>query len=845
MKTKLFLYVFLALALVMSVSAVGSVNIVAANLSVSGAPGAINSTQYFDVQNTGGSLLNNIIINATGLTGATGTIPSSSMEFVPPTLNLAAGGTSPVALIWHVPSSQRAGTYTGTAFAVYNTTNQDSISVIATVSAVPSYSAVSTSPSIVQGSSGTLTVNVTNTGNMDLMGINYRITDPFTSGGNTLDVTSAPVGSINVPYGSSNTFNIAFNPPALQAAGTYSGIVNLTYDTTLITLPLTVTVVPINKQLTGSATNGGVTILRASSTVLGRTAGVLTLNNTGNAALTGVTISATDLTGPGMISAAALSVSENGFSMALGAGKTTYITPNGVPGSAASGTYTGTLQISYGGVSTLSVPFSLVVSDAVASIAMSDVIYAQSDRNVNVSTTVTVTNNGAFQLNGITLTATAPNTWITGVVPASLPVGGSFAVNIMSTVPEDAGGGLYKIGTLAFRSLEHNKTVDIKTNARTMLEFDSVKVSIDGASWDNVNSGGTADDDARPGSTFGVKVKIENLFTDDTENDMSDVEVTAVFKNAGEDGDDIEGDSETFDIDAGDKSEEIELEFDDDVIDWDADAGKLVMELWAEGEDEEGSTHKAFFNFTINVKRESKSDFIITRLDAPSSAVCGRPFTLYVDGRSVGEDSDNEVILKITSSELGLNQEKRFEMGAYDGDDCDALDGDDDCINFNYQASVGVPSALAGEYRITAKVYRDNGGDVTDEKDVTVNVQCSGIPSDSSSSDDDDDDDWTGSTSGSTGSTTGTTGTTSRPSASTTPSTTTSSVDVMYGGSTGASYSRGVTATMPTRMTDTTKKSGFTDSEGYLALLSILSVLAIIGIVVLLVWAFSKPVQKQ
>jgi hypothetical protein len=738
--------------------------------------------------------------------------------------------------------SQRAGTYTGTAFAVYNITNQDSMSLVATVSPAPSYSATSTSPSIVQGTSGTLTVNVTNTGNVDLAGLSYRVTDPFTSGGDVLDVTSSNVGTITVTYGSSNTFNVAFSPSLSQAAGTYSGSVNLTYGTNTLIVPLTVTVSPINRQLTGSATSAGVAILRSAATVLTRTAGDLTLTNTGNTALTGVTISATDLTGPGTISAPALTVSDNGFTMAVGASKTVHVTPNGVPGSAASGTYTGTLQINYGGTSTLSVPFSVVVSDAVASITLAEVVYPASARETNVSTTVTIANNGAFQLNAVSLTTSAPNTWISGAVPGVLPVGGSFTVTLMSTVPEDADSGLHKIGTLTFGSAEYNKSVDIKTNAESMLEFDSVKVSIDDGSWDNVNNGDTADDDARPGSTFGVKVKLENLFSDDTDNELSDVELTAIFNAAGEDGDDIEGDSETFDIDAGDKSEEIELEFDDDVIDWDVDAGKLSMEITASGEDENNAIHTARFNLSINVEREKKSDFIITRLDAPTSAVCGRSFTLYVDGKSIGEDSDDEVILKITSSDLGLNQEEKFEMGAYDGEECDALDGDEDCIDFNYQTSVDVPSALSGEYTITAKVYRDNGGDVTDEEDVEINVQCSNP---TSSQQDDYDYEETDTTTGtSTGTTTGNAGTTSTTKQTTTPSATKASVEVMYGGTTTVPSTRGVTATMPTRITDTTKKAGFTESEGYLALLSVLSVLAIIGIIVLLVWAFSKPAKE-
>ena len=77
-------------------------------------------------------------------------------------------------------------------------------------------------------------------------------------------------------------------------------------------------------------------------------------------------------------------------------------------------------------------------------------------------------------------------------------------------------------------------------------------------------------------------------------------------------------------------------------------------------------------------------------------------------------------------------------------------------------------------------------------------------------------------------------------------STTTSSVEVLYSGGTSPSTSpRGVMATSPTMIKDlTAKKGSFTDSDAYLALLSIISVLVIIAVIVLLIFAFTRPVDK-
>jgi uncharacterized membrane protein len=725
MKNKLFLYIILALALVFSASAIGNVNIIESTASVSGNPGAINSTEYITVQNTGGSDLNNIAVSSTDLASGSETIASTAIEFVPASVNLGPGNSTEVAIILTIPSNQKAGTYVGSMSAEHNASHKDYASLVATVNSVPGYTASADSPTIAKGLSGQITVTVTNTGNTDISGLSYSVSNPFTSGAETLSISSSAAGTRSVPYGSDNTLTISFNPPSNQVSGTYAGSVDLSHSGIDITVPLTVT-----------------------------------------------------------------------------------------------------------------------VRDPLYSVSLGDVVYPESRRDTNVTKNVTITNNGDYALTGITLTDSDTETWISGAVPPALAAGSSFTVILTSTVPEDADSGSDKVGTLDFKSNQLNKSVDIMTNARSMLEFDSVKVSIDDGSWDSLNDGGTADDEARPGDTFAVKVKLENLYDDnDDDIDMENIEINAVFHNAGEGGDDIEGDIEFDDVKAGDRSDEEEIDFDDDVIDWEADAGKLLVELFAEAEDDNNAMHEAYFSFYIDVERENKAEFIFTRLDAPAEVACGRSFTLYVDGRSIGEKSDNEVVMKLDSNALGLNIREEFEMGAYDDEECDALDRDeDDCIEFTYRTTVDVSESLAsGTYTIIGKMYRDDGNKQTDEETLDVRVDCS-EPSSSSTS-------GTSGTSGTSSSTSGgttatTTPTTTTPTTPTTqPGATTSTVEVFYGAGEATPSPKGVVATMPTMITDTTREAGFTESVGYLALLSILSILAIAAIIVLLIYAFTKPAE--
>jgi uncharacterized membrane protein len=719
MAKKMFLYLILALALAFGVSAVGNVNIVEGSVSIIDNPGAINGTQHITVNNTGTFTLSNIAMNSTTLTSGVNTIPGTAVTFVLNPVSLNAGESAAVAVIATIPSTQRAGTYTGTITASHNSSHQDTASLTVSVNEAHSCAATATSPTIAKGMSGEIAVNVTNTGNADIPDLGYTVSSVFTSTAGNITYSSLTPHPFPISYGSSNTVRIGFSPPASQASGVYSGQIAMSYSGCNLTLPLTFT-----------------------------------------------------------------------------------------------------------------------VRDPVYSISMPDIIYPSSGRNVNVTQTATVTNNGDYALTGITLNTTAPNTWVTTPVPGSLAAGASFTVTLISTVPEDADSGTRQIGTLAFTSSHLNSSSAIKTNAVSKLAFDSVKVSLEDGSWKSVNNGSTFGDDAKPGDTFAVKVKLENLFTDDEDIDM-DADVTALFKGAGEDGEDIDGDSDSVDIDAGEKSSEIEIDFDEDTIDWEASAGKLVMELTAVGNDDNGATHTATYNFSIELKRETDSEILFTRFDGPSTARCGSSFTLYAEGRSVGEDSEDEAVLKIINDNLGINVEEKFPIGTYDDDDdCNSMDDEDesDCREFEYSRTIQVPAGMApGTYTIEGKLYTRDGDEQTDEETIEVDVECS-----SSASTAEEEETQTTST---TGTTTTTTQRPATPAATTTPpaqGATTSSVEVMYGGG-RTSAARGIAATMPTRITDTTREKGFTDSNGYVALLSVLSVLLIIGIIVLLVYAFSRP----
>ena len=846
MANKLILYVLLALALVLSVSAVGNVDILESSVAFSVSPGSANGTAI-NVRNLGAVTLSNVLINVTNLATDSDfppvqVISSGSIMILSSPVSIGPGLTSQVALsLMNVGATQKAGNYFGTVTAFYNDTNKDTVPLVVTILPDPHFTAAATSPSVIQGNTGFVTVNITNTGNSNINGISYSLS-ALSYSSSTLDTASSKTGTIGVAYGSSGALTFQYNVLSTQASGTYVGTLNLTLNGTTTTVPISVNVVTANKHVSYSnVTNPRIVVNRYLSSVISMTQGSFNLVNDGNVALSGITLATSNFVGASAnISGSAIAVNKNGFSLAVNEQTPITLSPLGIPASTPSGTYTGSILVTYASL-TVTLPVSIVVSDAVASISMPDVTYSSSTSNTNVSQQVTISNNGDFALNTVTLSTDTSSTVITGAVPSVLNTGASFTVTLTTLIPKSVDTGVRKVGNLIFRSNELNKTSSIYTNVASKLQFDSVKISINDGSWQSVDDGEKFSDNIRPGSTFSVKVKLENMFTSSDDIDMEDVGVTnAVFYGAGEDGDDITGESDTVNVRAGKTSEELTIDWDEDTIDLQADSGNLNMLIEAEGTDDNGATHKASYNFSVEIERKSDSDFAISSFDVPSTVTCGRPFNIDIVGDSIGEDSDDQVVFKLESSSLGINEQEKFSMGSYNDDtDCNAMDdaaGDDGtCSQFEFSKSYTAPASISpGTYTIIARVYRNDGSTQTDEQRQDVQVVCYG---------NEDNTDTTSSTS----TTSSTTSTTTKPATTTQPTSTqgatTSSVEVFYGTTQPTQSHKGVVASRPTRLSSTTSGSSFTDSPAYLALLSLLGVIVIVGIIAVIAYGASKPKQ--
>ncbi|MBI5398459.1 DUF4402 domain-containing protein [Candidatus Woesearchaeota archaeon] len=669
--------------------------------------------------------------------------------------------------------------------------------------------------------------NVENTGSTNLTGVLLTSTN-LVSGTQTISSTSVQINpaSMNLNAGQSSLAVVTVNVPNLQFAGTYTGALTAKFDdSNQDSAVLSVTVNP--SPAAAVSANAPVVVQGTSGQLF------VTVKNTGNTNLVNVpyTLSATLNNGAETITpseATSGTVTVNYISPSV-PGQTMLAFTFNVPSNKPAGTYSGTFQLTVGG-SLLTQPVSVVVNNVNPSVVLPAVQFDQSEREMTVSKPFNLVNNGGVALTGITLTSSVANTTFSGV-PATLAPGAVATVTVNSYVPKKQDSGVKQVGVMTFTSTQVTATAPLKMNAVSNLRFDKVQVAVGDGSFDTVSaSGDSVSDDAKPHDKFQTKVILENLFSSGSKTSIEDVKIDAVFKGVGEDGDDVDGESDEFDIDEDDKSDAVMIDWDEDVINNAAANGDHEMVLTAEGTDENGARHSATFTVKVNVDRENGVDATLTKLSvSPASVDCGESFVLSVDGENLGEKSDKHAALELVNSALGISVKKEFKLGDYQDDNCDAVEKPDkSCREFSYDQSFMVPSsASSGTYAIKARFLYDTTKE-GDSKTVDVTVVCDKSTSSTTTSG-----------SGSSGSATSTTSAPSKPATTAQGSGTTalsstgtkaSNVEVLFSGPQASAPSAVAAAREPTKLTDLSMQKSFTDSRAFLMLLALAN-LAMVAII--------------
>ncbi|MBD3313367.1 hypothetical protein GF345_02910 [Candidatus Woesearchaeota archaeon] len=419
------------------------------------------------------------------------------------------------------------------------------------------------------------------------------------------------------------------------------------------------------------------------------------------------------------------------------------------------------------------------------------------------SANAVISNTGNVDLTGLSITnvpvlidndGDAINLTVYPNSSINIPAGTSKTSSITARASQKIDSGRYE-GTLRLSGSGISQDFNVVVEVRDILQITDIDLS---------------DDEFAPGDTIEVDVEVENIAED---IDLEDVEIEVYFLDGSsrledDDGDDLEAESEKFDLDAGD-SETISFEFEMPYGVDDGDTFTLHVEARAQNADDSSEDYEVVDeSLTVTAEKDDhKLEFFDVRLDSDELS-CSRSTYLRVGVRNIGDSNEDDVELAVTNAELGVSKHVIFD-----------LDNDPDDDEFEEERSflLNLQGAPTGTYDLNLVVYYDDD-DEDEQTTIPVTISsCSGSSTPSYS--DDDEDDYT------------------PPS---TPTDEDESVEFTYsGGSSGTSAVTAATAATP-RITSTSKKSSWTDSVAFLVLVGLANILLIIVIIVAVVMLVKK-----
>jgi len=344
-----------------------------------------------------------------------------------------------------------------------------------------------------------------------------------------------------------------------------------------------------------------------------------------------------------------------------------------------------------------------VEEEVLADLQVSELTFDKVKRGDKANQTFTIKNLGSYaNLEDISLVLNVDADYSAKIKETSwdrtLAPGESLSLTLEITVPEREDSGLHQIGSL-----------EVKAKRGTELISRNTAVSLsplDGLAITNLEINGKTSGDLTPEGDNTIEVEVENEYTEDIED------IIVIAKLLDVDGDDLEEESDSFDLDVGD-DDTVTLTF--DLSEEKLDEDSYVLEITVEGEATDDSEQITILTKTVNVDRE-KHRIIIKSLDLGSSTLeCLRQTSLRVEVENVGKSNEDEVEIRISNTQLGIDQTKsNIELDKYSGND----------VNYESSFSFDLEDTPAGSYSLTIEVYR--GGDLEDSDEVTLEVKdCS------------------------------------------------------------------------------------------------------------------------
>lgn len=238
------------------------------------------------------------------------------------------------------------------------------------------------------------------------------------------------------------------------------------------------------------------------------------------------------------------------------------------------------------------------------------------DRNANLTATVTITNNNGGTLTNIQVTPNAESKYALSAsnVPTNI-TGSTGTFTLTAKVPLDFDAvdstnfkeQAFSIGSFTVSAsnggTQETAVGNVSMQAVNQLEIDKVRVECDTKSK-SVDDGDTVDN-LKPGEICNLEIELKNNFDDDDRNDLriGDVEFTSVS---------ISVDSSDNDVDISDEDDIDEIGPDDEDlatyeidIDDETDDGKVTINIKVSATDENNALHGESLEFKLGIERLS------------------------------------------------------------------------------------------------------------------------------------------------------------------------------------------------------------------------------------------------
>ncbi len=379
--------------------------------------------------------------------------------------------------------------------------------------------------------------------------------------------------------------------------------------------------------------------------------------------------------------------------------KTKITSTVGVPAGAKAGAYTGKVKIVTDSKNYTTTLQTLVENTYKADVAPPSISV---DPGSSSSGNIKITNKGNVNLTGLSIInipqlidddgdeiniTVSPNSSI------DVNVGETKTVSLKASASPKMDSGDHD-GTMKLSGTGISKEFSFTVNVRDILQISDLDIS---------------DDDIKVGEKFDIDVEVENIAG---EIDLEDVEIKVYLVHDGsrledDDGDDIEDESERFDLDAEDYHT---VTFDFKLPYHLSDGDKVKVHIEATGENAEDSSEEyKVVDESLEItaeKEDHELEFYRVKFDADTLS-CSRSTYLRVGVRNIGDNDEDDVELAVENAELGISKHEIFDL---------SNDPDDDEFEEEKSFLLNLEDAPTGTYEMRITVYYDDD----DEKEVTT-----------------------------------------------------------------------------------------------------------------------------